>query len=367
MNFSLRKASLLGLTALLLFGQPSAVSAAESRPTIIWNKYDFIPGDKIIFEDNQENETNGQFPSKWELTDKDNIETARLNGDNVLYFINCNMNSGGGIVPLIKNRAQDYLPDDFTVEFDAWFSDKNHSPLYYLYLIDIKNQRSLAKGAPSGCSATSRYLRFNRIKANQYGGVGNAYPGMNQQSRLQPMWRHFAVSFRQGILKAYMDDARVLTIPNLGYNPTGITIGSHNTGQTIKGYIKNVRIATGGVELYSRILSAGRVATTGIKFDTGKATLKPESNGVMNELVTMLNTYPSLRLRIEGHTDSDGETAANQILSEKRAAAVKDILTKRGVTAARLTTAAYGETKPVAVNTSSEGKANNRRVEFVKI
>jgi len=364
-----RNFPILALTALFMIGQFSPACAKQSgsnRSEVVWNKYDFVPGDKIIFEDNQETESNGEFPSKWELVDKDNIEIATINGENVLYFIKCNMNSGGGLVPRMKNTGIDYLPDEFTVEFDAYFENSN-KPTYYLYLTDTKNQRKLEKAAPSKTSHNHRNIQFDRVMAKVYGGTANYYPGMTATTRLPSMWRHFAISYNKGYVKVYIDDARVLTIPDLGYNPTGIGIGSHITGIKNKGYIKNVRIASGSVKLYSSLMTKGRIATTGIKFDTGKATLKPESNGVINEIVSMLKTYPALRLRIEGHTDSDGETATNQVLSEKRAATVKAALIKRGIAAGRLSTSSFGETKPVANNTTSEGKANNRRVEFVKL
>ncbi|MBV5329937.1 MAG: OmpA family protein [Chlorobium sp.] len=369
MKFVSRNFPILALMTLFMFGQLSSAFAKQTgsnKADIVWNRYDFVPGDKIIFEDNQETESNGEFPSKWELVDKDNIEIATVNGNNVLYFIKCNMNSGGGLVPRMKNTGIDYLPDEFTVEFDAYFENSN-KPAYYLYLTDTKHQRKLEKTAPSKTPHNHRNIQFDRVMAKVYGGTANYYPGMTATSKLPSMWRHFAISYNKGYVKVYIDDARVLTIPDLGYNPTGISIGSHITGTKNKGYIKNVRIAAGSVKLYNSLMAKGRIATTGIKFDTGNATLKPESNGVINEIVKMMNTYPIIRLRIEGHTDSDGDTSANQILSEKRSAAVKAALIKRGIAAVRLSISSFGETKPVADNTTSEGKANNRRVEFVKL
>ena len=92
----------------------------SNAPQLSWAKYDFVPGAEIIFEDNQDGEQNGEFPSKWDL-DKGSVENANFDGQNVIYFIKCNANSGGNIIPLIKNNTQDYLPEEFTVEFDAYF------------------------------------------------------------------------------------------------------------------------------------------------------------------------------------------------------------------------------------------------------
>jgi hypothetical protein len=132
----------------------------ESQQVLNWNKYDFIPGSEIIFEDNQEGEQNGEFPSKWDLV-RGNIENAKFNGEEVIYFIKVNSNGGGGIVPLIKNNSQDYLPDEFTVEFDAYFPDNQLT--YYLFFADYKNQKNIFKTGddPSAWSG-EKFIRFKQ-------------------------------------------------------------------------------------------------------------------------------------------------------------------------------------------------------------
>ena len=81
----------------------------------------------------------------------------------------------------------------------------------------------------------------------------------------------------------------------------------------------------------------------------------------------MMNAHPELKFEVSGHTDSDGNDASNLNLSTERAIVVKNKLISLGISGERLTTKGYGETKPISDNTSSEGKANNRRVEFLKI
>lgn len=100
-----------------------------------------------------------------------------------------------------------------------------------------------------------------------------------------------------------------------------------------------------------------------ILFDTNKATFQQRTYPVLEAITAILKEYPSSNFSIEGHTDSDGKDAANQLLSENRAAAVKDYLIEKGIAASRLTSAGFGETKPIDVNTTKAGKANNRRVE----
>ena len=117
-------------------------------------------------------------------------------------------------------------------------------------------------------------------------------------------------------MKVYMNDTRLLNIPNITENPTGITIGYNQARKDGNVFIKNVRIAKGAVPLYDKVLTDGKFVTTGIKFDVNKATLKPESAGTLNYVVKMMQDNPDWRFSVEGHTDSDGSDDFNQTLSE---------------------------------------------------
>jgi OOP family OmpA-OmpF porin len=120
-------------------------------------------------------------------------------------------------------------------------------------------------------------------------------------------------------------------------------------------------------DLSDQINKSGHVAVYGIHFDTGKATIQPDSEAVLQQIVQLLEQNPTLKLRVEGHTDNQGLAAANQTLSEKRAQAVVAWLTSHGVAPARLVAKGFGASKPVAVNTTEEGRAKNRRVELAKL
>ncbi len=109
----------------------------------------------------------------------------------------------------------------------------------------------------------------------------------------------------------------------------------------------------------------GRVALY-INFDTGKATIRPDSKPIIDQIVQMMKANGSLELSVEGHTDNVGDAKSNQVLSENRAKAVAAAIVAQGVEAKRLSTAGYGQDKPVADNSSEEGRAKNRRVELVK-
>jgi outer membrane protein OmpA-like peptidoglycan-associated protein len=121
-----------------------------------------------------------------------------------------------------------------------------------------------------------------------------------------------------------------------------------------------------GGELHRTLTVARRVQLNGILFDTDAATIRAVSRAVLDEVASLLAAETSWKLLVEGHTDAQGDEGHNQRLSESRAAAVRDELIRRGVDAARLRAAGYGETRPVGDNATEIGRAQNRRVELVR-
>jgi len=342
------------------YADPAAArssGAQQSQATLKWNKYDFIPGEKIIFEDDQVGEENGEFPSRWDLAGGGNVENASFGEQNVIYF----KEASSCIVPFFKEPAKDNLPDLFTVEFDCWFEPDEYCQ-YLVSFYDHKNQSE----SPIGIDPL--IINANHAGINDLGE--GYYPGFEEKGEITSgYWRHVAISFNTRALKVYLDDARVVNIPNLGINPEGLTIccdRMNSAGTEGRNrLIKNVRIAEGAVKLYDKLMQDGKIVANGIRFDVNKATIKPESMGVINSIYGLLKDHPEIKLSVEGHTDSDGEDASNQSLSDRRAKAVVDQLVSMGIQAGRLTSIGWGETKPVGPNNTSEGKAANRRVEFV--
>jgi OOP family OmpA-OmpF porin len=304
-----------------------------------------VPGDQVIFEDNLAGEENGEFPSRWDLHDG-NVEVAALDGENVIMF----REYGSTIVPYMKDPEADYLPDIFTVEFDAYIPHDAIS----VYFWDMKNQSS-----PRGIAyidVRGDGMSLSPASSNLPGG-----------EKVNNQWAHVAIAYTSGKMKAYINDTRLINIPHLSFDPIGISFRALHSSDKSHYYIKNIRIAKGGVKYYDRFMQDGKIITNGIRFDVNKATLKPESMGVINEIAALMNEHPEISFSVEGHTDSDGEDAFNETLSEQRAETVVNTLKKMGIDGSRLSSKGWGESKPLDTNATPEGKANNRRVEFVKI
>ncbi len=317
---------------------------ASGAGNLVWNRYDFVPGDVVIFEDGPSiTEENGEFPSRWDLVNGQ-VEIVEVDGETCVGFLN-----KGWIVPNLKNPSKDYLPDVFTLEFDFYSPDTYG---VYFYLKDCKHQGS----------GQEFYVEPHYVDPPDY---SNSYHP-DRKNACKECWTHISLAYNKGKLKFYIDDARVLNIPNYKYNPTGFEIGTNRARGTNRFYVKNVRIAQGGMRYADRLQQDGKIVTSGIRFERGKTTLKPESMGPINKIYKLMKKNPEFKFVVEGHTDADGNGTTNQTLSEGRAKVVMQRLIQMGISKDRLQSKGWGATKPIAGNDTPEGKANNRRVEFVK-
>ncbi|MBL0356628.1 MAG: OmpA family protein [Chitinophagaceae bacterium] len=132
--------------------------------------------------------------------------------------------------------------------------------------------------------------------------------------------------------------------------------------------IANFRVAAGLPDMRNKLLTEGKLVSYGIYFDVNQATVKPASFATLKEIAQVLKDNPTVKIRIVGHTDSDGDDAANLDLSKHRAAAVRqELLNNFGIEPARIETDGKGELQPIAANDTAANKAKNRRVEFVKL
>ncbi len=111
----------------------------------------------------------------------------------------------------------------------------------------------------------------------------------------------------------------------------------------------------------------GKIELKGIYFDSGKATIKPESYYVLDEAAKMLKQNPKVKIEVQGHTDSVGGAESNLMLSQARAESVRNYLIMNGIESWRIIAKGYGESMPIADNGTNDGRARNRRIEFLII
>jgi len=319
----------------------------QQKVDVSYTKYDFVPGNEIIFEDDVKGEQKGEFPSKWDLLEG-NAEIAQVNGENTIALIGFSY-----ITPQFKDKNY-VLPDEFTLEFD------------FLIDVDKEGESTLELMNSEGEVIANSIFWKNNTRFVFNWNNNTAEKSSEDTYDNSPGWHHYAISFNKRALKVYVDAKRVANIPNLSEKPAKVKFFARGPEDNSTFHIKNVRIAKGAVPLYDKFLTDGKIITYGITFDVGKATIKPQSMGTINEVFSILQKYPNLKFSVEGHTDNTGETASNQTLSEERAKAVCDKFQQMGIDAARLSAKGYGMSKPMDTNDTPEGRAKNRRVEFVK-
>jgi OOP family OmpA-OmpF porin len=327
----------------------------------IYSKYDFIPGDKVIFFDDFSDTDVGEFPRKWTLIGpggkgSNAIEVAEYAGKRFLRSTPAGKDqTQHPSTQYIRLDRKGDLPEKFTVEFDAHFSEKpgGYPSLYGLFLLQGEDYQGWS--AP-GIVWVS-------------GGRCTSLNTETQISNNDNKVHHVAVSVNGTFVKAYVDNQRVVNDPDGIPRPikhVGIRIETSGGVSNDKVMFTNFRLAEGGKSIKSALDTYGKIVTHGILFDTGKDVIKPESLPTLKSILAILNDNPDLKFSIEGHTDNQGNKAINQPLSEKRAAAVKTWLAGKGIEEARLKTRGFGDSKPIDTNATAEGRANNRRVEFVK-
>ena len=335
---------------------PAEVAQAPVSLEMTYAKSDFVAGDEIIFDDPMDNEQIGEFPSQWELIDGV-AEVVSINGKKAMLISEW----GTKVCPLMKEPLN-YLGDVFTVEYDLMFPVKEGDYTWLLTKFmkaDNKSEEDemmyFERAAYDGRDDVHWYWETSRGDSN--GEYDIALPANE--------WNHIAISFNKRAWKVYFNGIRVANVPNVLAPPGWLLFQLTNgNGDT---YITNLRIAKGAVPLYDRMMSDGKFVTYGITFDVGKSTIKPESMGEINRIVQLMNENPDLKFSVEGHTDSTGNPASNQTLSEQRSQAIVDKLVELGIAKSRLTAVGKGQNSPIADNTTDEGRAKNRRVEFVKM
>jgi OOP family OmpA-OmpF porin len=324
-----------------------------SQPSIkVYQNYDFVPGDKILFEDHFTDDQDAEFPSHWEL-EKGQGQLNKISGEEAFFLTEGNY---ARVKPRMKTDK--YLTDPFTIEYDYYNKDNAYGLMVFLNKID-----------PACDCENSASAQTSTAEASFEGEVSfsKTYADDLRESNFINKWHHIAIAVKNHQLKLYIDQNRVLVVPDTKSDFYSIAFGGIGSEEQPL-IFKNVRIASGGnMNMLGKKFTEAKIVTHGINFDIDKAIIKPESMGTLNMIVQVLKDNPDIKFEIDGHTDNSGTTQHNLTLSQQRADAVKAQLISMGIDASRLSTKGFGDTKPISDNNTLEGKANNRRVEFVKM
>jgi OmpA-OmpF porin, OOP family len=336
-------------------GQPAAQTPAKADPKV-WDNYDFVPGNKVIFYTDFSEDRVGNFArglkfkaGQMDVVERDGVKMLRSTARSEF------------LIPVGRK-----LPQRFTLELDVIAPPE---PIGGYDLIAFEGGRDLDRGEKS--AEVNWQISGTLIMG---GGQTSATSDVKfpepTQSQLNGQLAHIRVLMDSGYFKMYTDERRTYNIPELGFRRDSVirvfVKGTEQPNQAT--FLASIRVAESETDvLYDALAAKGRWATQGILFATGKADLKPESRPVLKEIASTMKAHPELKILIEGHTDNVGAPASNLALSDARAAAVKTALVSEfGVDAARMTTKGFGDTTPAAPNTTGTGRAQNRRVEVVK-
>lgn len=357
---------------------PAAGAADASSDLKTYSKFDFIPGDKILVVEDFAQDAIGDFPDKWNTNSTGEVQT--IDGRSGKWL---SLTKKGVFLPEFITS----LPDNFTMQFNLVCSEKNtaYSGRFGLgfYAIPDPGKQFASLGfsakrngvdlsfTPGG--GASRGLTRMAVFNDDLQTMSNEVEQSDWVSR-EPAKRTVRMSIwrQRQRLRVYMNEEKVFDMPRAF--ESGKTYNSvifYLDNGTIAGdryLFSDLCLAVGAPDTRTKLITEGHFSTTGILFDVNSANLKPESYGSLKDIADVLKDNAAVNVKIIGHTDSDGDAAQNLSLSQKRAAAVKDALVKTfDIDPSRLQTDGKGATQPVAPNTTPVGKAQNRRVEFIKL
>lgn len=333
----------------------------------VYSKFDFVPGDKQLFFDDFSNDFVGDFPSKW-----------NTNGSGEVVILE----DGSGKWFEVKDGSNTYyvanlsnLPEEYTVEFDVevmGMDKKTSSAANLAVILDDSDKFGY------GVNCAYVYLPFIQYGArgiriwNRVNGKTIINNSVDADVRNEVLQRpHISIAVNKQRFRFFINEKKHVDIPrmigvggplkSLKFQVNGTRPGKERV------FLKNIKVAEGGVDLRRKLISEGKISTNGILFDSGSDNLKAESMGIIRQISQVLQQESGMNLKIVGHTDADGTDDSNLKLSKDRADAVKSTLVNiYNVDSGRLSTEGKGETEPVAENTDADGKAQNRRVEFIK-
>lgn len=355
-------------------------SAPEKNATLqTYSKYDFVPGDKVIAYEDFANAEIGDFPTRWNTNATGEVVT--VSGKEGKWL---KINKEGVLHPEFITE----LPENFTLEFDLGVNDKWNSWPFNLNIAKLKSAEEFAEYGNYVQWQGDHAVHINfkpAIGSSGTDGNSNLVIGKdgNHQvnnhveilnwSNSDKKFAHVSIWRQKQRLRVYVNGEKIWDIPR-GFDATAsynaITFANQGAYHTNNDFylLSNIRLAIGSPDTRNKLITEGKFVTRGILFDVNKDEIKPESYGTLKDIANVLKENADVKVKIIGHTDADGEESANLELSKKRAAAVKATLNRDfGIDESRMQTDGKGESQPADKNDSALGKANNRRVEFVKL
>ncbi|MBO9570773.1 MAG: OmpA family protein [Chitinophagaceae bacterium] len=343
-----------------------------------YSKYDFIPGDKVIAYEDFSNTEIGDFPTRWNTNATAEIVTISEQPGHWMKL----EKKGTFHAEFVTD-----LPQNFTFEFDVAVNDDwNSYPIGLNFFELTKDGDYTRHGAyfnyddkhvvylnfkPSVVS--SRNDGASAIQTDGDGGpkVYNNVTFSNWDNKSNK-FGHISVWRQNQRLRVYLNGQKIWDIPK-AFHPTGkynaLAFGvtdAYRDGDFF--LLNNMRLAVGAPDTRNKLITEGKFVTRGILFDVNSDVVKAESYGTIKDIANVLKENAGVKVKIVGHTDSDGDDKANLDLSKRRAESVKNALTTEfGIDASRIETDGKGESQPVDKSDTPVGKANNRRVEFIKL
>lgn len=332
----------------------------------IYSKFDFVPGDKLLFFDDFSKDYIGDFPSKWNTNGGG--EVVSINDEKWFELLS---GYGNYYIPDVKS-----LPEEYTIEFDVLVNgvDKKTSSTARLFVYlsnsdDFRHGTTYSSVSIPFCQYSAIEIRVKNYINRGGGGINNGVKADIRKAVLnQP---HIAIAVNKQRYRLWVNEKKYIDVPRMMPTDNSINFIKFNANNFKDGkeriFIKNLKVSEGGEDLRRKLIEEGSVSTNGISFDSGSANILPQSYGIIRQISQVLK-QEGMNLKIVGHTDSDGSDDANLKLSKKRAEAVKNALINiYKISGDRLQTEGKGETEPVGDNKTADGKAQNRRVEFVKL
>jgi len=342
----------------------SKTATQEQQSMQSFSNYDFIPGEKVILFDDFSQDAVGDFPALWSANAAGEINTLSIAPGN--WF---NLNSTDGNYFLLKNVD---FPKNFIIEFDIVPKKTGGRIAAGLILYSEEKYKEMDNSPHPGNSGIM--ISIEKVNWNTMGYKSSESATINGSSAVNPVEpekvNHVIIWVQNRRLRIYHKSAKVLDMPTNLFDGTKLNRFCFrlSRGASCGSYISNFRITDASPDMRSKLLTDGKLVTYGIYFDVNKDVVKPESYGTLKGIADILKENADVKVKIVGHTDSDGADAANMDLSKRRGASVKDALVKDfGIDASRLQSDGMGETQPIAPNDTPVNKALNRRVELIKI